>query len=161
MGTEEWGLVAIGGFLAFCANVFYMWGGTEGFDKWWRRFVGAFTLAYSANIIAIYLGSWSWQYLLFFPCFVAGFSLGYGGATTPEKIAKRVIYSLCILLSCVAGLFATGFSGAGLLVAGLAVLTGLTSVVLGVFNPFNSARVEEFIIAQVLTLYIPFWAYIK
>jgi len=159
-GTEGWGLVALGGLMAFVSNMFYMWGGTEGFGKWWRRFVGSSVLAASTNIIAACLGLWMWQYLLFFPALMIGFSMGYGGDSTLEKVLRRTIYAVGILSSCAIGLWATGFTAAGWTVTALACVTGLTSVALGVFNPFKSARVEEFLVSQVLTLYIPFWPYV-
>lgn len=161
MGTENWGIVAIGGFAAFLANVFYMWGGTEGFGKWWRRFIGATVLALSANLIALFMAKWSWQFILMLPCLIAGFSLGYGGDTTIEKVIKRTVYALGVLMACVAGLYATGFTFWGFVVAGLALITGLTSVVLGVINPFTSARLEEYLVCQVLCLYVPWWAFVR
>ena len=159
-GTEQWGLVALGGFMAFISNVLYMWGGTVGFGLWWRRFAGSAVLASAASIVAIALGVWTWQYLLFYPFLILGFSLGYGGDDITMKIMKRLLFAFGVLLSCVVGLFITGFSVAGYVVAWLAFLTGLTSVVLGVWNPFKSATLEQFIISQILTLYIPFWAYV-
>lgn len=162
-GSEGWGLVALGGFMAFCANVLYMWGGTEGFGdyaKLWRRLGAAFLLASAVNFIAIAIQSWAWQYLIFYPALFAGFSNGYGGDSTIIKVIRRSLYALGVSAACIAGLYATGFTGMGYLLLGLSVLTGLTSIVLGVVNPFKSARVEEFLICQVLTLYIPFWPYV-
>jgi hypothetical protein len=159
-GTEGLGLVILGGFMAFLANVLYMLGGTAGWDKLWRRIGAASLLASTANFIALSLQVWVWQYLLFFPCLIIGFYNGYGGDTMFIKVLRRTLYAFGILSTCAAGLWATGFTSAGWLVTCLAAITGLTSVVLGVLNPFKSARLEEFLICQVLTLYVPYWAYI-
>jgi hypothetical protein len=159
-GTEGWGLVALGGFMAFIANIFYMWGGTEGFGKWWRRFIGASVLATAANLLAILTGAWLWQYLLFYPCLMIGFSLGYGGDTLTIRLLRRTVYALGVLSTCLIGAWGAGFLVASLIVVALAGLTGATSIALGVLNPFKSARVEEFMVSQVLTLYVPFWAYV-
>ena len=161
LGTEGWGLIALGGLLAYVSNVFYMWGGTQGFSKVWRRFIGASVLASTANFIALFMVCWSWQYLLFYPCLIGGFCLGYGGDTTTEKIIKRTIYALGVLSACFFGMWAHSFNMSSIIVFMLAVFTGLSSVVLGVTNPFVSARLEEFMVCQVLTLYIPFWALVK
>jgi hypothetical protein len=158
-GTESWGIVAIGGCIALLANILYQLGGIG--NKWLRRYVASFLLAATTSIIGILVGNWHWQYILIWPCLVGGFSLGYGADTTMAKVIRRTIYAIGVLAACFMGLWATGFSVGGILVTGLALITGLTSIVLGVFNPFKSARVEEFMVCQVLTLYIPFWAYIK
>jgi hypothetical protein len=160
-GTEQIWLVAMGGFLAFLANVMYMMGGTEGFGKWWRRFIGSCLLALSATLVAIMLAKWSWQYILMWPCLIGGFSLGYGGKTTIEKVLKRSVFALGVLTACICGAWAVGFTISAWVVVGLALVTGLTSVVLGVFNPFSNAPLEQFIISQVLTLYVPFWAFVN
>jgi len=158
-GAEQWGIVALGGFLAFLANVLYQLGGIS--NKWIRRYVASFVLALSANLMAIFLVCWTWQYILMWPCLIAGFSLGYGGDETWYKILRRTVYALGVLTACFAGLWATGFTSSGWVIIGLSVLTGLTSVVLGVINPFNSARLEEFLVCQVLCLYVPWWAFVK
>lgn len=160
-GVEGWGLVALGGTLGLISNIFYMWGGTEGFTKIWRRFVGASVLATGTNLLAILTGSWAWQYLTFYPLLMIGFSLGYGGDTTIEKIIRRSVYALGVLSCCIMGMWAVAFSTASIVVGILALITGLTSVALGVLNPFKSARLEEFMVSQVLTLYVIFWSYVK
>lgn len=158
--VEGWHIVAFAGLLAFVSNVLYMLGGTDGFSKWVRRVLGAFTLATGANLVALFNYCWTWQYLLFFPALFIGFSMGYGGEDVLTKIIRRSIYAIGILLSCIIGLWATGFTFGGYVLTVLAVITGLTSVALGVLNPFKSARAEEFLVCQVLTMYIPFWPYV-
>lgn len=158
-GTENWGLVALGGGMAFIANVLYQLGGIS--NKWLRRYLASFILALSTNLIAIFLGKWAWQYILIYPCLIAGFSLGYGGDTTWEKVIRRLVYALGVLSACIIGLWATGFTASGYVVAGLALIVGLGSVVLGVLNPFSNARLEEFLVCQLLTMFVPFWAFIS
>lgn len=76
-GTESWGLVALAGAGAFAGNIFYLLGGTAGWGKFWRRFVGAAVLAGTANFVALALSAWTWQYLLMFPALMVAFSQGY------------------------------------------------------------------------------------
>jgi ABC-type proline/glycine betaine transport system permease subunit len=160
-GTEGWGLIALGGLLAYVSNVFYMWGGTDGFSKIWRRFVGASLMAFTANFVGLFEVNWHWQYLTFFPFLIVGFSLGYGAKTAAEKILKRTLYCVGIVLCCVFGMWASSFSMASITVMILSILVALTSVALGVLNPFKSARLEEFLVSQVMTMFIPFWALVK
>jgi len=162
-GTENWGLVAFGGFMAFISNVLYMWGGTEmswGGKKWLRRYLGSFILMVSALVIAVVLSKWDWRYLLMYPCLIGGFSLGYGASTTGEKIFKRTVFALGSLMACVVGAWIAGWTASALIVLGLCFVTGLTSVVLGVWNPMHNAPLEQFLISQILTLYVPFWGFI-
>ena len=161
MGTEDIWLIALGGFGSLISNICYMAGGTEGFGKWWRRFLGSFILSLSASLIALYLNSWSWKYLLMYPALAVGMSLGYGGDKQLTKILKRSLFAFGVLTACFIGAWICGFSVSSLIVLGLAIITGLTSVVLGVFNPFKNAPLEQFIISQVLTLYVPWWAFIS
>lgn len=78
-----------------------------------------------------------------------------------KKIVRRSVFAFGVLLACGIGLWATGFTLMGWVVTGLAFGVGAVSVVLGVVNPFNSARVEEFLVCQVLTLFVPFWPWIR
>lgn len=160
-GTENVWLVAGGGFGAFLANVLYMLGGTEGFGLWTRRFLGMSVLALTGNIVALLLGAWLWQYLLFFPILIAGSTLGYGADSTWKKILRRTIFALAISAACLLGAWAHGFTIFSLMIVGLSFAVGLGSVILGVFNPFNNAPVEQFLICQLLTLFIPFWGFVK
>lgn len=161
MGAEDWGVVALGGFASFIANVLYMWGGTEmswGGQKWLRRFLASFVLTLAAGLTALYLGKWSFRYLLMFPCLSIGFSLGYGRTAI---LLKRTVCAVGILSACFVGLWITGFSGSGWLVFAAASVCGLTSIIMGFFNPFSNAPLEQFLISQVLTMFIPFWAFVR
>ena len=160
-GPENIWLIALCGLAAFIANVMYMMGGTQGFGLWWRRFLATFILMVAANGAALFMHVWHWQYLLFFPALIAGMSLGYGAKTTGGKIVKRLIFALGVTACCALGAWAHGFGAMSLVICGLSVFTGLTSIVLGVINPFNNAPLEQFLICQVLTLYVPFWAFVR
>lgn len=160
MGTENWGVVAIGGFGAFISCILYMLGGTSGFNKGIRRFGSSFFLSLSANLVAIFLGRWVWQYALMLPALILAFCMGYGADTTWQKILRRSVYAVGVLLACLCGFWAVGGTIGAWIVLGCAFLAGITSIVLGVFNPFNNARVEEYLVCQVLTLFVPFWAFV-
>jgi hypothetical protein len=160
-GTENVILVAIGGFSTFLACVAYMLGGTSGFGLWWRRFLGVFFLGCGTNLVAGMLGVWVWPYLLFFPLLGVGMSLGYGADTTIGKIIKRTIFALGVLSCCVIGMWVHTFSIFSIVIGILALLIGLGSIVLGVVNPFNNAPVEQYLICQVLTLFVPFWGFVR
>ena len=160
-GTEQWGLVAIGGLATYIASVFYMWGGTAGFGLVWRRWIGSFVVALAANLIAVALHVWVWQYLLFYPMLGAGMTLGYGSSRLWVKVLKRTLFALGVLSCCIVGAWIAGFSGPAWIVLGLAFVTGLTSVVLGVWNPFSNAPLEQYIIANLLLLYVPFWSFVR
>lgn len=161
MGIENWIIIAIGGLCSLAASILYMLGGTSGFSKALRRFIASFILALSANIIAVVFHNWNWQLLLIFPCLAGGFSLGYGAYTIKEKIFKRTVFALGVLSACFCGLWSIGFTMFGWVVVGLAFIVGLTSVVLGVFNPFVNAPLEQYLICQLLTMFIPFWGLVK
>ena len=161
MGTENIYIVILGGFLAFVANVCYMLGGTEGFGKFWRRFIGAFVLALAASAVAILLHCWQWQYLLVLPCLILGFSLGYGGDTTIVKVLKRLCFAFGVLSSLGIMLWIHQFSFYSWIVFSSAFLVALASVILGVINPLNNARIEEYLVSQCLTLFVPFIAFVR
>lgn len=164
MGPENIWLVS-GGFLAvFIATVLYMIGGTDmggGGQKFWRRFVASLILACSTNVIALLLNNWVWQYLFIYPALILGFSLPYGGKTTLVKGLKRFVFALGVGLACWCGLWATGFTPMGWVIMGLSTAIGLGSVVLGVMNPFNNAPLEQGLICVLLTLFIPWWPFIR
>ena len=163
-GAENWGLVAFGGFMSLVSSILYMWGGTAmswGGKKWLRRFLGSFVLAVAASVVAVVLAKWDWRYIIMYPCLVAGFSLGYGAGTTSAKIYKRTVFAFGVLTACIVGAWIAGFTPSANLVLGLATATGMTSVALGVWNPFSNAPLEQYIICQLLTLYVPFWAFVR
>jgi hypothetical protein len=161
MGIENIYLVMIGGFCGFAGNCFYCMGGTSGFGLVWRRYAGTIILALACNLIAVYLGKWVWQYLIVWPCLLGGMSLGYGGDNLSTKVLKRSLFALGVVMAVLVGVWATGFTVSGWLVFGLSVLIGSGSVALGVMNPFNNAPVEQYLVCQTLTMFVPFLAWIK
>jgi hypothetical protein len=164
MGPEQIWLIAIGGFAALVCNILYMIGGTgfkgQGY-KWIRRFIGSSVLAAAANGIAIYMHVWSWMYLIMFATLAAGFSLGYGGDTIPEKVVKRGICAAGILATCIVGYFAAGAPAFGIAVCIMAGVVGAASIYMGVWNPFNNAPLEQFLICQALTMFVPWWSMVR
>jgi len=160
MGTEDWGIIALGGLASLIASIFYMWGGTKGFGKYWRRYIGAFVLALACNLIAVYTSMWVWQMLLVFPALLGGFSLPYGADDLVGKIVKRAVFASGV---CFAGFFCLwglGFPGAGIGIFVMQLVVGLGSVFLGVKNPYKNAPLEQYMICQLLTFTIPFWGFI-
>jgi hypothetical protein len=164
MGPESIWLIAIGGTAALICNILYMVGGT-GFDgkgyKWMRRFLGAGILASAANGIAIYMHVWSWMYLIMFATLAAGFSLGYGADTVPKKVFLRTVCAIGVLSTCIVGYYAAGATATGLAVCIMAGIVGAASICMGVWNPFNNAPLEQFLICQVLTMFVPWWAFVR
>jgi hypothetical protein len=159
MNSEYLYLVGMDGFLAFVACFLYSWGGQQG--KWKRRFIASFVLALAANLTAVFLSRWSWPYLLFWPCLIGGFSLGYGADTFWAKFIKRTVFALGVCFCGVIGLWMTGFTGYGWGILISQILLSGFSVYLGTKNPYSSARVEEYLICQVLVLTIPFWPFVR
>jgi len=159
-GTEQIWLIALGAFLALVGNILYMLGGTSGFKKWVRRFLGSFVIALASSLVAIFSTGWEWKYLLIFPCLTIGFSLPYGSDVMIWKVIKRTIFALGVISACLVGCWIASFNVSSIVVLGLAIVTGLTSVVLGVFNPFLNAPLEQFLICQLLCLYVPWFAFL-
>ena len=156
-GTENWGLVAIGGAASFVASILYMIGGTSGFAIAVRRYIASAIIAGATIFIAIAVHRFVWQYLLVYPALILGFSLPYGASTTIDKVVKRTVFAVGVLLACVCGLWATGFTAMGIVVMTIASLVGMTSEVMGVVNPWSNAPLEQFLICQVLCLFVPWW----
>lgn len=161
MGPEQIWLVGAGGLAAFFANLIYSMGGTSPFKLAIRRFGSSGILAAAANGIAIYLHAWTWEYILIYPVLAAGFALPYGADSLIVKVLKRTAYALAIIGAVLIGCFVHHFTGASLLVLLCAFFCGTISVILGAANPFSNAPLEQFLICQVLTLFVPFLAWIK
>ena len=161
-GTENIWLVTYGFASLFIGLVLYMMGGTEGFSgKWLRRFLASFVIALSPNLAAVALGVWSYPFLFIWPALIGGFSLGYGGDTTIEKVVKRTIYALGCIAAGVFGFWAMGWPAFGVGILIFQLIVGITSVWLGVKNPYNNAPLEQAMICLLLTLSLPFWPYVR
>jgi hypothetical protein len=163
IGPENIWLVTADGAAVFLASVLYMIGGTKmsfGGQKWLRRFLASGILAMAANVTALILGRWAWPLVLIWPALIGGFSLGYGGETTGTKVIKRAIFAAGCCSAGVFGLWATGWTGAGIGVLVLQFLIGGGSVYLGVRNPYSNAPLEQLIICLLLTFSVPFWGFV-
>ncbi|MAE81675.1 MAG: hypothetical protein CMB80_02980 [Flammeovirgaceae bacterium] len=118
--------------ICICAGL-YAWGGME--FKWLRRFVAPavaclFAFAYSRN----------WRYLIQMPVMFLTMSMGYGGDTLGEKIARRAVFG------CANGIstsIVNGIKKNWLVVSFQMSLLIAAYIVFGVWNPLPNARVEE------------------
>jgi len=164
LGQENiWGISMAFGLL-FASVILYMMGGTAGFgeyNKALRRFVASGLITIDAVMISFMAGTFDWRYFLMFIPLAVGFSLPYGGSTKAEMTFKRIVYALGVLGACFIGLWITGFTFFGWVVMALAVVVGMTSVVLGIINPYKNAPLEQGLICLVLNLFVPFWGYVR
>lgn len=134
--------------------LFYGLGGTEGFGKWIRRYVGPLWMGCGLWMFASFQGTFNAWQLLYPLLLSASLHIGYGGDDTSTKIRKRFIYGLAIAI---AALPLAVISGLWLLYSIHVVVCVSMSVLLGVFNPTDSARSEETLIAcfsSVLPLFL-------
>ena len=118
--------------IAICATL-YAWGGME--MKWLRRFLapailGATCFGFTRD----------WKSLIKMPVFILASCLGYGADVLWVKIIKRSYVGLTFG----AGSASYEFLRKNWILGAFAlVLCVSVFVVFGVFNPFNSARIEE------------------
>jgi hypothetical protein len=131
----------------------YSSGGISG--KWKRRILGSIILTAGILGFNAWLGRFSLWYLLCLPILFGGLSVGYGGTDDFwRKVMKRARYGfICGLAGVPIGIVNHSYILMGLNI----FLCVLVSVMLGVFNPTQSARDEETIIGLtigVLPLFI-------
>ncbi len=128
-----------------CACVFallYAWGGME--LKWLRRFVAPALLS-----LSMFYFSRDWKVFIQLPVMFLTLSLGYGADSLFLKIVKRMVFG-----------FANGASSSiynfikkNWLLAGFQVLLLIeTYFIIGVWNPFPSARAEEIFLGLMIAL---------
>ncbi len=159
-GPEDIWLVS-GGFLAlFIAIVLYMMGGTTPWKKFLRRYVGAFVLASSTNVIMLVKQCWDWHALLIYVGLAVAFSLPYGSDTFWGKLSQRAVFAIGVVSAGVFGAWAMGWPAFGWGILGLQLIVGLGSVYLGVRNPYKNAPLEQGMICLLLTFTIPFWGFV-
>lgn len=135
-------------------SLFYGLGGTEGFGKWIRRYVGPLWMGLGLWMFASLQGTFKPLQLLYPLLLCASSHLGYGGDNVKRKIIRRSIYGLAIAI---ASLPLAVISGLWLLYCIHAVVCVSMSVLLGVANPCASARDEETLVAcftSVLPLFL-------
>ena len=135
-------LLAVVGFATL-----YGFGGISG--KWKRRVLGSLLYTLSVLGFSLWLGSFSFWYLLIFPVLFGALSIGYGADTIGDKLIKRSRYGLiCALASLPVFIVQGAWS---LLALHIVIVVG-TSVVAGVWNQTSSARAEETLIGASIVL---------
>ena len=119
----------------------YGFGGISG--KWKRRYIAPFVFVFGLCLVSLWVGNFSWYYLLTYPLLVLSLSVGYGGDTLGEKLLKRSRYgALCAMAS-----LPIVFVNSTWTLFGLHVFLCVSvSTILGVWNPTKSARAEETVI---------------
>jgi len=119
----------------------YASGGIAG--KWKRRFIAPGILVGAICLFSVLNGTFNWWYLTTLPALIGALTLPYGADETKEKIVKRFICALALIVAPISLFIINGAW------AGLAIHAGLclcSHIILGVINPFN-ARIEETLIA--------------
>ena len=112
-------------------------------NKWIRRYLGSAWLLWGIIGFAVWEGTFSWWFLLYYPLLVGALSLGYGAEELWDKIRRRFIYGAA--LGCAALPIAI-VTGQWLLFGWHVALCLQASIILGVWNPID-ARHEETSIA--------------
>jgi len=134
----------------------YGFGGVSG--KWKRRFVAPSIATAGIAGLSLWTGNFSWLCLLFFPLLSAAYSIGYGDNSKLMKLLKNKV-----LVRAVVGL-ALGFAALPIVIAYSAWLLWAlhisicvaVSTISGAFNPMESARAEETMIAAASLLTVLF-----
>lgn len=139
----------------FWSGVFCLLYGLGGIErKWIRRYLGPLWMGLGLWMFASLQGTFNAWGLLYAPLLSLSLHLGYGGESTGVKVRKRLLYGLAIAVS---ALPLAVISGLWLLYGIHVAICVSMSVLLGVFNPTDSARSEETLIAcftSVLPLFL-------
>lgn len=147
-------LCALGGSGLVVSSTLYTLGGRK--HKALRRWVGAFILALTVNLVFISMSRWSPWYIGIFPLLVIAYSLGYGASAPLEKVIRRTLYALAVLMNGLLCAIVLTMSGSVSIMNVWTLFTvhvflcGLT-VFIGVRNPIYAAS-EEFLISMLLNL---------
>jgi hypothetical protein len=123
-------------------TLFYSSGGISG--KWKRRIIGSGFLTLGVCGFSLWLNSFSFWFLLYWPLLFGGLSCGYGADLLKDKLLRRLRYGFCVG---VAALPIALVSKMYMLFAFHIGLCMVASVLLGVWNPTANARDEETLIA--------------
>ena len=131
--------------IVFLFALAYSIGGTEDMGgKWIRRYLGPAILC-----LGMFAYSRSWKSLIQAPVMMITLSMGYGADAEWLKIVKRAVWGACNGLS-------SGFNNIldkrWILVIFHMVLIIGACVAFGVYNPFFSARIEEFCIGVFIAI---------
>lgn len=155
------GLWLVGGcaLALFVSSFLYSAGGYS--NKWLRRFISPALLCIALNGSGMILNNWHWQYLLTYPLIVLAFCLPYGSEIQWQKILMRLGVSVICLIASAVCLLGQALSLPSIGILIIQILLCLITVYFGVKNPFSNARLEEFLVSLFLTLFIPFWSFIR
>ncbi len=118
----------------------YAWGGME--FKWLRRFLAP-AIA-TATIVSF---TRDWRSLLVYPFMCLGLTVGYGGSTLTEKILMRTMFG--VVNGITSNMWNVWKKRWLLIVYQLVLVTG-SYVIVGVWNPLNSARIEETLLGLII-----------
>lgn len=126
----------------------YAIGGSGDFGglKWLRRFL-------APGLFCIWAGvrSFDWHYAVQIPFMIGGLTLPYGSDDVLEKVILRGVFGLANgISSSTANLIHKRY----FLTLFQVVLVTLVSIGAGVFNPFDNAMIEQFIIGFII-IFIP------
>ena len=115
--------------------ILYCLGGMDGYDKVLRRFIAPTVLCGG-----MFYFSRDWKSLIQLPFMFFSLALGYGATTEFWKIIRRGIFGIAN------GITSSGYNILNkkwLLVGTQVILVSGLYIVMGVYNPLASARVEE------------------
>ena len=160
-GPENLFSIGLDGILTTVGAILYAAGGTTPYSKSLRRIGTSACLSVALIFTALFVQRWAWQYLGVPIILFAGFSLGYGADTFWQKFFKRTACAFAIMSASILCLWATGFTPSGMIVLGMTFWVGITSVILGVTNPFNNAPLEQFLICMVLNIFLISWPFVR
>lgn len=138
----------------------YAWGGVE--HKWLRRFIAPVVLS-----TGMFVYSRDWRAFIQAPVMMFTLAMGYGATTVWGKFGRRLLWAVCNQTSSMIFPFAQLINHMRKRTGGewlaeaedtlamflLHLMVGvLAIVVLGIFNPLPSARVEELCIGVLISL---------
>lgn len=132
-------------------SLFYGLGGTEGFAKWWRRFLFSVWIGTGIWVFGTWTHLFSWWQLYFPVLLCACLHLGYSGndGKVSTKLRKRFLIASGLSLSAIPLVIN---SGLWRLLPLHICLCALGSIYCGVVSPFRHAREEETMIAILSTM---------
>lgn len=128
--------------LAVIFGILYAYGGMSG--TWIRRF-----LAPSVLCVGLCIPSFDWRILVQAPLMMLTLCLGYGGDDLWVKILRRGIFGLAN------GASSSAYNilrGVVLLVGIQVIMLTVLYIIVGVWNPFPSARAEETFLGTMIAL---------
>ena len=131
-------------FIVCLFAILYCLGGTEGYDKVLRRFIAPTVLCGG-----MFYFSRDWKSLIQLPFMFFSLALGYGATTEFWKIIRRGIFGIAN------GITSSGYNILNkkfLLVGTQLILVPGLYIVMGVYNPLASARVEELLLGLTIPL---------